>query len=182
MNGSTVLLQEYPDRVLFSMKESARMKLALYHAATDTTDVTLKTGNKKRDHSVNIPENIKTGFYMMINREWETGDTLLSVQGNRIHAEKGHHQGICFFIHNQLMVYSDANSFFPLVPNGMPEFKNGNVILPVCRIKAWPVKNGIPGDIPVLPPAQGATEFITLRPYAGEACRITLFPGNNIYA
>ena len=180
-NGSTVLLQEYPDRVLFSMKESACMKLAVYHAATDTTNVILKTGKEKKDHSGNIPENLKTGFYLIINREWETGDTLLSVQGNRIHAEKGHHQGICFFTHNQLMVHTDANICFPLVPNGMPEFKNGNIILPVCRIKTWPVKNGIPGDIPVLPSPQGATEYITLKPYAGEACRISLFPGNKIY-
>ena len=97
-------------------------------------------------------------------------------EGEALRTLETHHQGICVFRANRLMVMDTAGTDFRVVACGAPTVKEGTVRLPVRKTAAWKERGGMPGEIPVRPEGYGDVFEVPLQPYAETSGRITVFP------
>ena len=75
----------------------------------------------------------------------------------------------------------DAENGYQYAAAGAPYTEEGHLYLPVRKAETWKMKNGIMGDIPVLPKAKGKTVPMELHPYDEMTCRIALIPKDADY-
>ena len=160
------VLQARKDGIRLFSKQPMQQKICLFLAESENREIGDSNG--------------KRGIYLVSEKEWKKGEGFVfQANGNPIVCQ-GHHQGIFIFLENRLMCL-DAENGYQYAAAGAPYTEEGHLYLPVRKAETWKMKNGIMGDIPVLPKAKGKTVPMELHPYDEMTCRIALIPKDADY-
>ena len=160
---------------IFKCSEQFTAPVDFRFSLTDSSSVLMINGKNEfiRKRSINDP---LTGFYIRSKNEWNDGDGfIIKPDGNIIH-EDTHHQGICFFSSNCLMTIPAERSRYAFAVCGYPEKQDEKINISLSEIEKWPIRDGEPADIPVLPEGLKKTFHSEMIPYSDNFHRITMFP------
>lgn len=176
--GQNAVLLCDKDALHIRCRTPFEMNLNIFYAASETAQIELQTAYGAEKKTVpNQPE----GRMIRIRRTWENLDTLTFHQDEKICVEEVAHRGICILVRNRIMSLNTQDGEYRYAISGNAFIRNGQVFARVTRIPRWPVRNGIPSDIPVLPGGNGEAISAPLTPYAETICRISVFPRESNY-
>ncbi len=173
--NSRVILNADKQSAVFQCKDSFRARIDFHFSRFSTSVLHIKNGEQEADVKTDQhdPEN---GFYVRIEKNWNDGDGFILRPDKKIKYEDTHHQGICFFRENQLLtVPADIHEYAYTVCE-YPETNEGKIIIGIKETDKWPVREGEPADIPVLPGGSKMTLYKEMIPYSNNFRRITMFP------
>ena len=174
--GQNAVLLADRDTLYIRCRNPFDMNISLFCAGTETAEMILqgRDGGEKRLPADDMAD--RGGGTLKIRRTWENLDSLRFHQGEKIHTEETHHRGVCIMVRNRLMALDTRDAEYRYAVHGAPFMRNGQVFVPVQRITRWPLREGIPADIPVLPAGNGEPVSAPLTPYAETPGRIAVFP------
>ena len=177
LKNHPVVLQADDQKAVFQCRDGEGVGLAVevFFAGTETADVyVLHEGERfpvRTDSMIRTP-----GKYMSADRIQGDRDGIVFVQGEKILAEKTHHQGICFLVRNRLLSADIRPDAYAFAVAGLPKFAGRDIVLTASEISGWHIRNGNPDDIPVLPSMETKSVKLDLHPYADTDNRLTMFP------
>ena len=120
-----------------------------------------------------IPE---SGKYLRTGEVWTNGDRIeLHPDGNILSADT-HHRGKVYTRMDRLLCIPAEANGFARAACGDPVTENGKPSVLTSAVGKWPLKDGHPADIPVLPEGHGEPVLTALEEYASCRQRITMIP------
>ena len=149
----------------------------IFYSATETSDLLITNNQTQRDLT---PESVSgivgTGRYIPAGQQWDNGDEIFFSQQGRIISEACHHQGVSFFVQNNLLSFEPKDHSFAYAVNGTPSEQNEHWEISASPVNRWHISKDIPADIPVLPKNPAESVRLPLTRYSGLRRRITMFP------
>ena len=174
-----VILHSDGECIRFSKKFEQTIPVDLFRPSTETAVLSFEIGNEKI--SV-IPENkaySRTGQYIPLKDLNLSGGCINFKQENMIYSESTHHQGICWFVRNRLMVFECDQRNFAVAAAEKPILTENQITADLYHIEGWHIHQSEPDDIPVLPGHFSKKEKVQLTPYDRSTTRISMFPRIN---
>ena len=117
-----------------------------------------------------------TGFYVHTDELWSDQDGYDMEPDRKVVTEETHHQGVCFYLGKQLLSHEVSGNAYSLAVCGLPEYREGEIMVETAVCTRWPARGTVPSDIPVLPPVSDEHYPVHLMPYSATSRRITVFP------
>lgn len=173
-----VILQSDGQQICFRLKGVLAIPVEIFRSETETADICLVSGKEKFVLSSGENEG-KKGYYIHTEKTWSSQDMICYNQEETVIDESTHHQGICWFVRNRLMVFTFRNSDFRVAASEIPVFENNRLIGRLYRIDGWHLHHDRPDDIPVLPEYSTGPETVDLIPYDSAVNRISMIPRVN---
>ena len=175
-DNENVMLIAERDALHIRCRQAPDMTLNLFCAETETAEIALQQGKQPEMAAETDEITGHGGGILKIKRTWENMDTLIFHQKEKIFTEETHHRGMYIMIRNRIMALNVQDGEYRYAISGAPFIQNGQAFVPVQRIARWPLRDGIPADIPVLPAGNGDIISAPLTPYADTPGRIAVFP------
>lgn len=116
------------------------------------------------------------GTWFTLERTWQDGDCITLDLPKELTVADGYHQSLCVRYGAKVLAYAPAPDGWNMALCATPVMENGRVLAEVRRVPSWRKSGSIPGDLPVLPVAEGETIRVELIHYDQAPCRIALFP------
>lgn len=171
--NSRVILNADKKTAVFQCKDSFQARIDFRISRFSSSVLRIKQGEHEADVKTDGPEK---GFYVRTEKSWNNGDGFVLKPDKRIISEDTHHQGICFFRENQLLTVPADIHEYAFAVCEYPETKEGKIIIGIKETEKWPLREGEPADIPVLPGSSKKTIYKEMIPYSNNFRRITMFP------
>ena len=165
INNKPLMLQSDGKDIKLKMKES--IKGGIFFASANDTDLSVNGNSAFR---------IVRGSRILLDRIWENGDTLNTVDAEEIGVTEAHHHSVCVKKGNILYAIPANEKKYAYALCGTPTEKDGKVFGLFKKVNDWKQCNGIPNNVPVYPATEENTVEIEMKPYAGLKTRISVFP------
>ena len=173
-----VVLYSNRQKIIISLKGEMSIPVSVFRSATETADISVLCHEGKEILN-SEPGKSRNGHYLHTEKTWHSQDQICFEQKEKIITENTHHQGLCWFVRNRLMVYECSNEKFRVAAAKEPSIMDGQVKTTLYRIEGWHLHHDEPEDIPVLPNHFSETEEVELVPYDCAARKVSMFPRIN---
>ena len=173
-----LVLQSDGESIRFFCRNEMNIPVDLFRSATETATITVQNEGKAQC-IYSGEDNGKDGQYIHTENIWHSQDSVSFLRNEGIITEATHHQGVCWFAGNRLMVFPCNEGNYQVAAAETPVPAEGKVTVSLCRIDGWPLKHDEPEDIPVLPGRYTGQETAELLPYDTVTKRISMFPRIN---
>ena len=158
----------------FQCRKPAEAALELFIAPSCGCNVSLiLDGICSSSHTGDIAEG---GKYLRTDAVWQNRDRIELLPDERILSAVTHHQGNAYMHMNRLLCIPAESGIFARAACGDPVMKDGKASVLTASCEKWQLKDGRPGDIPVLPERHGEPSAAELKEYALCRQRITMIP------
>ena len=174
-----VILHSDGNVIRFSGKSQKTIPIDLFRARTETAIISVRRGDEETKVAPEQTEYCKTGQYICLEDMSFTGDTIRFDQNKNIYSENTHHQGICWFVRNHLMVYESDKQSYNVAAAKEPQIEGKEVKVTLFNIDGWYLHENEPDDIPVLPGQYLDVKRVRLVPYDLSSVKVSLFPRIN---
>jgi len=176
-SGKTVLLGG-EDEILIKRAAEPGFPFLVYSAGTETRDITVERSGEiyvsETQEECAAP---KEGTYTSFDMNGLSGTSIRYARGVRILEEDTHHQGKCYFAGNRLMAATVTGQDWKIAAAGHPAVSpDGEATLVCAEVPQWKKKNGLPGDLPVMPRTGETERAVTLAPYKRTGGRMAMLP------
>ena len=116
------------------------------------------------------------GTLLRLETVWDSRIRILYIPDQQVLTENVHHQGQAYISFYRLMCMPVSENGFAAAAAGEPFRKEEETVILTVPVENWTIRNGQPGDIPVLPAAAGNPGETVLRQYSACRSRIAMFP------
>lgn len=174
-----VILYIDSDTIRFSGKNEKVMPVDLFRARTETADLSVRRGDAEARTVPVQAESCNTGQYTRLEDMNFATDSIHFEQKKKIYCENTHHQGICWFVRNRLMVYESDEQSYHVAAAKDPETEEREVKVTLFNIDGWHLHQNELDDIPVLPGHYSETMTVRLVPYDQSTTKVSMFPRIN---
>ena len=166
-----VILQTEEDKILFRSKREFEGIAEIYLSGTASAVI----ATTRHGETVREPYR-DSGGWLKVNGSWQDGDGFVLKDDGRIYPVDAHHQGICFIERDRLLCLPADRKQYAYAVDEPPVKENGKTVIHIGITDKWLLKNGRPGDIPVLPGKSRNAQNTEMQPYSACKARITMFP------
>ena len=171
-----VILHCDGDVIRFGGKNGKAIPIDVFRARTETADLSVRrSGEEARAVPVQT-EDSRSGQYIRLEDMNFATDSVCFDQKSKVHSENTHHQGICWFVRNRLMVYESDEQSYSVAAAKEPEAKENEVKATLFNIDGWHLHQNEPDDIPVLPAHCSEAKTVRLVPYDQSSAKVSMFP------
>jgi len=174
-----VILYSDGDVIRFSGKNGKAITVDLFRAKTETADLSVRRGDEEARTVPLQTQNSMTGQYIRLEDVNFATDSIHFEQKKKIYCENTHHQGICWFVRNRLMVYESDEQSYHVAAAKEPEAEEKEVKVTLFNIDGWHLKQNEPDDIPVLPGYCSDAKTVILVTYDQSDTKVSMFPRIN---
>ena len=174
-----VILHSDGDSIRFISKNEKPISVDIFRAKTETAVISVRRGNKEANAVRLQTDRSSGGQYIRLENMNLATDSICFEQQKGIFSESTHHQGICWFVRNHLMVYECDEQSYNVAAAKEPETEGKEVIASLFRIEGWHLHQNEPDDIPVLPGHCSDAKTVRLVPYDQSSAKISMFPRIN---
>jgi hypothetical protein len=174
-----VILYSDGGTIRFGGKKEKAIIVDLFRARTETADLSVHRGDEEARTIPVQTENSRNGQYIRLEDVNFATDSIHFEQNKKIYCENTHHQGICWFVRNRLMVYESDEQNYHVAVEKEPEAEEKEVNVTLFNIDGWHLQQNEPEDIPVLPSHCSEAKTVRLVPYDQSSTKVSMFPRIN---
>jgi hypothetical protein len=174
-----VILHSNGNAIRFYSKNPKNVPVDLFRAKTETAVISVRRVEEEDKVIPSQIENSRTGQYIRLEEINFTTDSICFEQRNNIYSENTHHQGICWFVRNHLLVYECDKQSYNVAAAKEPEMDGKEAKVTLFCIDGWNLHHNEPDDIPVFPGHYFETKTVSLALYDLSSAKISMFPRIN---
>lgn len=165
-----------PDEIVFQCMKPVSVPVDFYLSPFSTCRITVDREVSRSSVPDRMHEEGVSGLMIHMDTEWHDRNRIRIIYDDRIICEDTHHQGRAFLASNRLLCMPAEPETFARAVCSDPEKNEKEINVFTAAVGKWEIKDGQPGDIPVLPEIREQALPTKMGYYSDNACRIAMFP------